>query len=498
MFSAHWELAQLAELRDELPLAAAQYEICRKMKPQLGELLLILARVWRQTNREEEARAALIAASRSSESRTAEQALELLGKRYPYPYEFQAALRIDPHNFAVRRELGYLYLAMNDKPQAIDQFQQILDLNPKDWQAREQLNSLRGLKTRAQQPAAAENTVAGPAKSDASPGVDARAMGLKSLELGYSNDAVKYLLIAHEQDPGDTEIMLKLGWAYNLAKNDKEAKIWFALARKSSDKMIASEATRAFHVVNGDMAPQTTIWALPMYSSRWKDLFSYAQIKRSVPVPIPGLSKFLSLYASTRFIGDVKSSLVPAGAVDPQYLSESSVILGIGAATKTWHRLTGWVEAGEALKYLPEDNVGAAIPDYRGGVNFAKGFGSLLGSPKSGFYYETTADAIYVSRFDKDWLFYSQSRGGRTFTLENGTSFQLLFNGNIVRDTKNEYWANTVEIGPGIKFHPSFLPKNVYFSTDFLRGVYLDNKYNPRKPNYDDIRVSFWYAVTRK
>jgi hypothetical protein len=345
---------------------------------------------------------------------------------------------------------------------------------------------------------AAEKTVAGPAKSDASPVVDARAMGLKSLELGYSNDAVKYLLIAHEQEPGDTEIMLKLGWAYNLAKNDQEAKIWFALARKSSDKMIASEATRAFHVVNGDVAAQTTIWALPMYSSRWKDLFSYAQIKRSVPVPIPGLSKFLSLYASTRFIGDVKSSLIPTGAVDPQYLSEGSVILGIGAATKTWHRLTGWVEAGESFKYLPQDNVGAAIPDYRGGINFAKGFGSLLGSPKSGFYYETTADAIYVSRFDKDWLFYSQNRAGRTFTLESGTSFQFLFNGNIVRDIKNEYWANTVEMGPGIKFHPSFLPRNVYFSTDFLRGVYFDNKYNPRKPNYDDIRVSFWYAVTRK
>ncbi len=36
MFSAHWELAQLAELRDELPLAAEQYEICRKLKPQIG------------------------------------------------------------------------------------------------------------------------------------------------------------------------------------------------------------------------------------------------------------------------------------------------------------------------------------------------------------------------------------------------------------------------------------------------------------------------------
>ena len=45
-FSAHWELAQTAELRDDLPLAAEQFEICRKLKPQLPELLVILGRVW--------------------------------------------------------------------------------------------------------------------------------------------------------------------------------------------------------------------------------------------------------------------------------------------------------------------------------------------------------------------------------------------------------------------------------------------------------------------
>src|SRR5207248_8558572 len=72
MFSAHWELAQLAELRDDLPLAADQYEICRQLKPQLSELLLILARVWQQLNRVEEAHSALLAASRSRDSRTAE------------------------------------------------------------------------------------------------------------------------------------------------------------------------------------------------------------------------------------------------------------------------------------------------------------------------------------------------------------------------------------------------------------------------------------------
>ncbi|MBV9225468.1 MAG: tetratricopeptide repeat protein, partial [Acidobacteriaceae bacterium] len=81
MYSAHWELGQLAELRDDIPLAAEQYQICRRLKPQLSELLLVLARVWKKANRTEESRAALLAASRSKNSRTAELALEQWGER---------------------------------------------------------------------------------------------------------------------------------------------------------------------------------------------------------------------------------------------------------------------------------------------------------------------------------------------------------------------------------------------------------------------------------
>jgi len=152
------------------------------------------------------------------------------------------------------------------------------------------------------------------------------------------------------------------------------------------------------------------------------------------------------------------------------------------------------VEAGESIKYIDLKNVGSAMPDYRGGLNYAKGFGSLAGSSKAGFYYETTEDAIYVSRFGKDWLFYSQNRAGRTVPLGEGNTFQLLVNANVVEDAQRQYWANTVEFGPGIRFRPSWLPKNVYFSGDFMRGVYLSTQ----RPQYTDVRVGFWYAKTTK
>lgn len=504
-YSAHWELAQLAELREDYVLAAQQYAICRKLKPKLGELLLLEAGVLRKLNRLEEANAELLLASRSSDSRTAELALEQLGNRYPYPYEFVQALKLDPSNVTLRRELAYLYLAMHKESEARVEFERVLQFSPTDRLAREQLELMNGgLKQRtpssdtAAPSTSLTTTPNGLVQSSSSqPKLDARSMGVKSLAMGYYNDAIKYLRQAHEQNPDDAEVMLKLGYAYNMAKNDEEAIPWFDQARHSGNTFVAVEAAKAYHNLRGDTLPQTTVWLLPMYSSRWQDAFTYGQIKRTVPLPWASANRIFSFYVSTRFIGDVKSS-VPNGIVAPQYLSESSVIIGGGMATKTWHHLTGWVEAGEALKYLPfRHDIGTAIPDYRGGINFAKGFGSLLGSNVPGLFYETTADAIYVSRFDKDWLFYSQHRAGRTFRVGENSAFQLLLNANLTQDAKAQYWANTAEFGPGIKIKAPFLPAGTFFSTDFLHGVYTNNDYNPRRPNYNDIRVSFWYAFTK-
>ena len=489
MFSAHWELAQLAELRDQLPLAAEQYAICRQLKPQLSELLLIEARIWQQLNRVDDARGAILAASRERNSRTAEQGLELWGARYPYPYEFVKALEIDPQNTDLRRELAYLYLAMQKESDAKEQFERVLAIDPTDQLARDQLNALNGAKKTA---AFISTKAAGSTEA-----VNAKQMGERSLALGFSRDAIRYLRAAHDENPDDPEVMLKLGWAYNFAKDDTDALQWFDRARHSDNAAVAAEATKAFHNLNGDVSAQTTVWALPMYSSRWNDFFSYGQIKRTMPLPWKDMNKWFSFYLSTRFIGDLKSS-IPKDAVQPQYLSDNSFIFAAGVSSRNWHHLTGWAEAGESVGYLPfRHDIGAAVPDYRGGLNFVKGFGSLLGSSTPGLFFETTADAIYISRYDRDWLFISQNRTGWTFRPWRDEALQAVFNANYIHDLKNQYWAETVELGPGIKLHMPWMRPGVYFSSDFLRGAYTNNVGNPRRPNYNDVRVGFWYAFTK-
>jgi tetratricopeptide (TPR) repeat protein len=324
----------------------------------------------------------------------------------------------------------------------------------------------------------------------------ARLLGEKSLEKGYLQDALKYFRIAHENDPEDYRVMLKLGWTYNMLKDDRQAVQWFDLARASPDPAIASEASRAYHNLHQDTALfRTTVWIFPLYSSRWQDLFAYAQAKVELRLKHAWLRPYLSM----RLVGDSRGAVEFAN-YGPQYLSERSVILGLGIATKPWYGATGWFEAGESLRLNPTmADPGRLLPDYRGGVSYIKGFGHLLTKGSHGVFAETNEDGIYVSRFHKDTLLYSQNRAG--FTLREaealaGFHSQFYWNANAAVDLQGQYWANTVETGPGMrfKFEASHVP--LLFSINLLRGTYLINQGNPRGPNYNDLRIGVWYAFT--
>jgi Tfp pilus assembly protein PilF len=499
-FSAHFELATLAEQRDELPLAAEHYEKAWRLLPDRRSVLVDLGRVWKAMGRAEDATAALLAASRGGEPRAADLARELLPDRYPFVPEFQAALQFDPTNIELRRELGYLLLRMERQPEAEEQFRIITESAPDDMLAATQLGFLlygRGagdaamplfervlagpdedLANRVRAVLRVPQvTPAGPAPQPVS--IDAKIMADRSMKAGYLKDALKYLQVAHEADPGDFDVMLKLGWAYNVMHQDRLAVPWFDLARRSPDPQVASEASQAWHNLQSDIRPfRTTVWIYPLFSSRWHDLFSYAQVKTELRT-----GWFLQPYLSIRFIGDTRQT-EDIGTPVPQYLSQSSFIAGGGVRTLAWHGLTGWFEAGSAMSYL----TGHMLPDYRGGAS-----GQWHKLPESaGWFGNTSLDALFVSRFDHDFLFYSQSRLG--YALSRYT--QLYWNANITADVKRQYWADFVETGPGVRFASTYLPRSMWISFNLLRGVYLTNTANPRRPNFTDLRLELWYAYS--
>ena len=517
-FSAHQELATLAEQRDELDLAAEHYEKARKLKPQERSLMLDLGRVWKMLGRDEEAFYILLAASRGAQARVAEKARELLPARYPYVYEFEKALVLDPKNFELRREFSYLLLEMGKKEAAEQQFLILNQLAADDLLSAAQLGFLRlnrqdysgaqplldrvlkgndeELADRVRVALKLPQTLRKRTTSEQQVSQEAKALAEKSLKAGYLKDALKYLTIAHENDPVDFSVMLKLGWVYNILHDDREAVKWFNLAGKSPDSSIATEAGQASRNLAPGLALfRTTAWAFPFFSSRWRDAFGYGQVKTEMRL---GKLPFHP-YISVRFVGDVRGTLGSTFSNPaPQYLSETSFIFAFGVATVTRHGITGWFEAGEAVKYLTNrSDVGAMVPDYRGGIAYAKGFGHLISGSK-GFFFENNEDGVFVSRFQNDMLLYTQNRSGYTFSKSESLGFQaqLYVNYNATVDRLHQYWANYAEIGPGLRFRFQGLPKSMLISVNFLRGVYLVNLDNPRRPNFFDLRAGFWYAFT--
>src|SRR5579863_5329912 len=305
-FSAHHELAELAEQRDELSLAAEHYLAAWRLLPDRKSVLLDLGRVWKAQNKIEESHAALLAASRGGEPRAAEAARELLPARYPYVYEFRKAMEFDTANMELRRELAYLLLSMNHKDEAEREFKIITERAPEDLLSAAQLGFLylarhdraaamplleRVLKgndaelaTRLRAaPQLPQTPAPEPRSANAPPekaAIEAKMMAERSIKAGYMKDALKYLKIAHESDPLDFAVMLQLGYAYNMLHDDAEAIRWFELARQSPDARISGDAIRAFNNLRPALAfMRTTAWVFPFYSSRWHDIFSYGQIK---------------------------------------------------------------------------------------------------------------------------------------------------------------------------------------------------------------------------
>ncbi len=508
-FSAHFELATLAEARDDLALAAQHYEKAWRLQPDRRAVLVDLGRVLKAAGREEAANAALLAASRGGETRAAEMARELLPGRYPYVSEFRRALEFDSKNVELRRELGFLLLQMNRQQEAEREFHALAEPAPGDLMAAAQLGFL--LYARGERAAATplfqrvldsndedlgnrvrdvlrlpHKITAGFSSESAS---EARAMGERSLQAGYLKDAVRYFEKAIEDDPGDYAVMLKLGWANNMLHRDSQAFRWFDMAKRSPDPKIALEAAHA----RKNLRPaielfRTTAWFYPLFSTRWHDQFGYAQVKTELRSSLP-----VKPYASVRFVGDTRQTLgtTVVGAA-PQYLSENSFILAAGVKTDPWHGVTGWFEGGWAASFL----TGHMLPDFRGGISAMRSVGRILTAESPGKFADTTLDAIFVSRFGNDWLVYSQSRFGYTFG-QRAVRAQVYWNANATLDSQRQGWANYLETGPGVRLRTAAMPQSMYLTVNLFRGAYLLNQGIVRGPNFNDLRVGMWYAFTR-
>lgn len=479
-YSAHEEIARLYEEHNDWVAAATHYRLAFTHRPAKRSFLLDIARVEDQALRLDYAFAARLAASRSPEPRLAEMAREALPSRYPFVYEFEFAIQLDPLNTVLRRELGFLHLAMHQENQAIPVFEEALRLDPDDALSSAQLAFLKN----ARNGEAAARSLLQRAAQQAESGLSAtKELAVQSFQKGYLKDALAYLQQIQESAPEDFEVMLRLGWTYNLLHQDQQAIRWFDLARHSPDPKIAAEAERAYRNLRPSLAPvRVTAWVLPFFSSRWHEVFSYGQAKVEFRLPFTKLRPYLS----TRLIGDLQNATQP--------LSERAMVFAAGLASPRWKGLMAWGEAGQAWSYFRQDaNTALLKPDYRLGLNFTKNLGQAALGGEGGAFLSHTSDGVFISRFQNNTMFYLQNRAG--YSLRN-LPIQLYMNFNLTFDLRRLYWANFMEAGPGVRLHVPGSPPGLYLFADLVRGRNLVSQDNPRPANYTDFRAGLWYAFT--
>lgn len=484
------ELADLYVFRGEPDRAVSHYAAAYALEgPNPDEILLKLGRARLQAGDSDGAYGAFLLASRSEETRIAETARGLLPDRHPWVNEFRAALALAPTHTGLRKELAYLLLAVGQEEEAMGELARVLEIDPADLQAAAQLASLE---QKAGRPERAAEILEG-ARNAGDPASAARRLGEKSLKSSYLQDAQKLFQKAWELEPGDPSLAYKLGVVHNLLAEDREALEWFSIASSADDPDLAAQAEQSYRNLKPQFQRVTTsVWMLPFYSKRFGTVFGYGQAKTEFRVgDLP-----LRPYVSIRFAGDVRGRI---GGESPQQLSEQALIGAVGLRAPLDHGVTLWGEAGQSVSLMRQRSPGVpfSAPDYRGGVNWFRSRGPTLGSNEAGFFHETTIDAVYVSRFNHDFLGYLRMRPGYTLPAYGPLKAQIYANWNVTADTSREYWANYVETGPGIRLRVPKVAPPMDFSVDFVRGVHLSNRANPRRPNYFDLRAGLWYSFSK-
>ncbi|MCX6594624.1 MAG: tetratricopeptide repeat protein [Acidobacteria bacterium] len=294
----------------------------------------------------------------------------------------------------------------------------------------------------------------------------------RSFRLAYLQDAERYYRQSLAAEPGNEKALVGLARTLNLLGQDAEAYRYFGQARRRS-----AEAAQAWRNLRPEQARwRPTLWAMPMYSTRWRGAFAYAQAK--IELRGPARVSWLRPYLSLRAVGDSGRRYAPAP------LSERSLAPALGLATRSWRGVTAWAEFG-GFRGFGESFLRS---DTRAGVYQMRQWGTNLGAERGGWFSATTNEVNFASRFDHTWLFRSENRLGWTWGTVQVGGVATAHTG-----TKGQYWYNFVEAGPSFRTR---LPGPVILTVDALRGHHTVQTGNPRGPGYFDLKIGLWYAFT--
>jgi tetratricopeptide (TPR) repeat protein len=184
---------------------------------------------------------------------------------------------------------------------------------------------------------------------------------------------------------------------------------------------------------------------------RFDNVIGFLRVRGFVrPVPFLDLQPYVFLQISR----DVSSRGIATPSDVPLILNDNALLLGGGLLFRFWEQKAGvYVQIAAAFKLI-RDGRKPIDWDLRIGAFVAPSIPMCNPAPEPGgvrpellacaeFY----GDVTYVSRFDHNVFFFARGRFGATWLVTGPVAWQPLVEGRFVKDIRNDYWNNFVDVG---------------------------------------------------
>lgn len=416
--------------------------------------------------------------------------------------DFQEALAENPANTQWRRDLAYAYVSAGSLSEAAKEFEALYRANTSDLRIALELGYLFQQLQRddaaveyfrsAEQSTDAE--VSGRAR-EALTNLQAeqlrvkRQKGYDLVAQGHRQEAISLFETIHREEPSDSSAALQLAYLYAAADQTAKARLLFDALRDSPDQQIAYQAAAALDVLRRDSKLWFgSVYLSPFYQSRFDNEINPLNAKVGLR-----LDRYVQPYIGLRFSRDRRSR---SGTL-PQIFSDNSAVLSLGLQIPIPRAgVTLYAEAGTAISLLSHPDRGRAIPDYRAGVLWFRGWGKSLVEDAHKVQNEFSqtgsayADFGFYSRYDNNGIGSLQLHHGVNLPTARTVPMQALATINIVKDTNGNFYNNVIEVGPHLRIVPLRQLVSLMLEVQYLRGFYLvHDSTNPYKPRYGDFRV---------
>ncbi|MBJ9720777.1 hypothetical protein I5515_03060 [Acinetobacter calcoaceticus] len=307
------------------------------------------------------------------------------------------------------------------------------------------------------------------------------------IRIGKQDAALQSLRKAEALEPTDDTLKLQEAYLLNSQKKNKEALVIFKDLTQSKDTDIANKATQAVkNLSGGEVKPYFgDIYFAPSYESRYDDVIFPLKVRYGKNID----NGRAQVYGFLNLNRDTKSQ----GGVRPEIIDENAVTLGVGANYQPWTSIPvrAYVEVGGSYDLI-DRNRKKFRESVVGGVTGYQEWNSQNNCDTAlcfnNYFSDLYGNVATYSREDYNVIGDLRLRTGlNVYKGETGT-VQAYLKLHGLADSKDEYYNNLFEYGPGISWQP-FNYQPIKLRVERLYGNYFKDVPVNTKDHYNNTRV---------